>query len=277
MKHITKISALLVLLASVCTIQAQTPLFYDTFQGYPTGLSTGSFGPWTSTTANESTGRIVAIRNDSANYFGQGSGYQYAQFSKLLPSSGSMNLEARNSFEAHSVITLSFTYYEATLSEASEPLRIYLGKNSPSGTNLAGMINFSNGSIGDSTDVYDLDQPIRFDIVINNSNDNYVYDDNTLNSASIDVYADGIKIVTNAAFTKTGSSYMGGISSIRFFYASDTGETRVNDSLIGEIAVFEGGVIGAPIPEPTTAAALFGILIAAGVFARRRITGKLKD
>lgn len=273
MKTINKFYALVTLLVSVCTAHAQTPtpLFYDTFQQYSPGLSNGSIGDWTSTVGNESLGRIVAIRSDTSNYFGQGSSYKYVQFSKLQPSSysSSVNLEARNLFEAHSVITLSFTYYEPTLSGEPEPFRIYLGKDGSGGTNLAGMINFRNGSVGSADDVYDLDSPIRFDIVINNSNSSYVYEDNTLNSASIDVYVEGIKILTNAEFTKTGNSYLGDISSIRFFYASDSTNTRVNDILLGEIAVFEGAVIGAPIPEPTTAAALLGILITGGLLVRR--------
>lgn len=247
---------------------AQTPLFFDTFQKYEPGLTTGSFGSWTGNVPNAGTGRIISINEDSSDWFHQGSQFQYLELSKRQPSTASLNVAVVDGFTPTPVITISMLYYEVQVEGAREPLNIFVGTGTPGGSTLAGSISLSQGAVQGQA-AYTVGEAVRLDIVINNSATGYEYEDRTLGSQQIDVWVEGTLQVGSVAMSNTTAG-PGNLSSFRFFLASDSGQTRVSENYIGEIAVFEGGVVGAAIPEPGTLTFISSLLALLFVVCLRR-------
>lgn len=246
---------------------APLPESYVTIQDAPLGtLPTDLLlNGWYATNQNAANGSSVSIRQDSGNLFGKGTNFKYLEVSKnTTVNTSALNFSGVDVFAPTPVITLSFLLYQPTSSSEGLPLSLYFGKGSPSGANLGGYINLSPGKImgaggetGNNVASYATNTALRFDIVINNSSSTYVYGEQSLGGRRFDVWVDGNLILDGAAFVTTGSSYVGDLSSARIIIPSGTGQQQT--MYFGELGVFQGGVVGAPIiPEPGTATALIG-------------------
>ncbi|MDP0495130.1 MAG: hypothetical protein Q7Q73_02880 [Verrucomicrobiota bacterium JB024] len=273
MKLISPFSTAAVIgLLSLTSAHAQAPMISLLFEDAPLGVVTSStFEGWS---VSDGTNRVVDVITDSDDYFGKGSSAHMLRFARLADGAGTMSFRAVNAFTPSPLITVSFTMYEPNIT-GTGALGLYFGRNIPGSTDLGGYITLRNGSAsnytgGTGTGSYTMDAAHRFDIVLNNAASSATYSEGTLSAESFDMWVDGVRVLENAQFSTTSSSYTGNISSIQFIYASSpSGEQTV---YFGEIGIFQGGVVGAAIPEPSSSSMLLGgALLALLGFQRLRV------
>jgi hypothetical protein len=259
MKLISPFSTAAVIgLLSLTSAHAQAPMISLLFEDAPLGAVTSStFEGWS---VSDGTNRVVDVITDSDDYFGKGSSAHMLRFARLADGAGTMSFRAVNAFTPSPLITVSFTMYEPNITGTGD---------------LGGYITLRNGSAsnytgGTGTGSYTMDAAHRFDIVLNNAASSATYSEGTLSAESFDMWVDGVRVLENAQFSTTSSSYTGNISSIQFIYASSpSGEQTV---YFGEIGIFQGGVVGAAIPEPSSSSMLLGgALLALLGFQRLRV------
>ncbi len=257
-------------LLSLTGAYAQAPMISLLFEDAPLGPVTNStFADWT---VSDGTDRVVEVITDTEDYFGKGASAHMLNFSRLVEGAGTMSFRATNAFTPTSLFTLSFTMYEPDIS-GTGALGIYIGRNTPGSTDLGGFLTLRNGGVGNTSGgtgsgAYSMDTAHRFDLVFNNGSTSATYGESTLSAESVDIWVDGVRVLQDAQFTTTGSSYTGNISSVQFIYASSPDGPQT--VYFGEIGVFNGGVVGAAIPEPSSSSLILGALLLT-VFAYRRL------
>lgn len=271
------------LLLTSSLLWGQTPLFVADFQTQPLGPVTDGV-----TGANPANGSSIVINQDTDDRFGKGENFKYLNISKHTPvvTTSALAFTMQNAFTPASVVTVSFLMYEPTGTD-TDALSLYFGQNALSGGDLGGYISMVDGRIygtggpsGANSAAYTLGQPLRFDIVINNSTAAYNYGEQTLAGQRFDVWVNGVNILENAAFLVSGSNkYSGDMSTLRLAIGSGTNKKMDQEIWFGEFGVFEGGVVGAPlIPEPgSTLVVIAGAGMGACLVCRWRKKHPLKS
>ncbi len=256
-------------------VMAQNVIFHDHFN-YPIG--TFPAGPWGGTTGPEETpSGIIEVRQDTDNRFGRGMDNTYVYWSSNNESAA-IRLDALNVFSVGagpSIFTLSFEFIETTDPFASNPrsnrfaLRTYAGTGF---NNQLQQVDFRDLRINDSAFLgagsgYSHDTFSRLDYVFNTTGDSINYDSPdglvALAAESSDIWINGALVATGITITNAGS--LTGFDLRNF--SNNPGATF----LIDDAAIFDGAVVGAPIPEPGTYALLFGgAALAVALVVRRR-------
>jgi len=270
------------LLGTAAAVQGQTILFQETFSNYepgeaPKNLANG--GVWT--TASSGVGSVQVVQ-DTANLFGYGTGHQY------------LSIES-----AYSVSLIG--YFDNPVAVATVSFDFIGRYNNPPDTTRWVNINtrvdgasahvtsprFSNGEIrGVGTGQFANNIPLRLDTVVNNSGSSISYTgpdgisrDLANAHASVWLYnytTDAWSLVSGQyTFGRQAGADAVGALLNNVQLQIDSGTTAAPNQPrsmdIGNITVFDGAIVGAAIPEPSTYALLFGFgVLGMALIVRRR-------
>jgi hypothetical protein len=248
-------------LALVSAASAQTIILQSDFNAYSTAGNADPGAPWNQVFDSDNGSAEIDVVADASNWFGSGTGNQILRLLDTTNTAG-LRLAAHSLASTANVVTLTFRFYEPSGVNGT-PLNVRLGGGSNDGdADVAFNIGFDSGNTNSGS--YSLNTVNTVTIVANNStsmvNYHFAGGPQTVNSLSYDLYINGVLRRDN--FGKGGTFADGSaLTALRFttFSGGFSQDFYIDDVLL---------VSGAPIPEPSSAAALLGL--AAGGFAATR-------
>lgn len=267
-------------------------VFTEDFNAYSDGvLPTGSAGggfkwapPGGSSTIDNGTNIFSRIVTDSSNLFGEGTSNKYLRIADTsttnTASTDNFNLSINDKVMG-SVGTIAFDFYDPSGDGAQGKGWLLRLATNPGNSATAFGLYLMNGQLqvattnnvepsGSSFATYSLDTLHSLVIFFNSSSSAASYGGNTLAANTMDVWLDG-------SIAATGLARSGGLVGDQILDNFNITRKIASPDFVGELFLdnfnaFSGAEASA-IPEPSTAAAIGGLVTLTAAFGlRRRVT-----